>query len=170
MTGRSRLLEDFRNNRIPSLQPKDLINHVVEFSQDQHGSRWARGAALVPCNIYKRPPVMCHLVIVQSFLIIQNYLRDLIKILVKILKSHLKNSVESRIHMNKLCNIPGGRGLKIVHRCFLWNSGRGSIVGTLPLEQIKGYTVTISPRSLINLWSLVWLLCWKFNYRSLSGR
>lgn len=39
MTGRSRLLEDFRNNRIPNLQLKDLVNHVVEFSQDQHGSR-----------------------------------------------------------------------------------------------------------------------------------
>ena len=39
VTGRSRLLEDFRNNRIPNLQLKDLINHVVEFSQDQHGSR-----------------------------------------------------------------------------------------------------------------------------------
>ncbi|XP_053383267.1 pumilio homolog 2-like isoform X3 [Mercenaria mercenaria] len=40
VTGRSRLLEDFRNNRIPNLQLKDLINHVVEFSQDQHGSRF----------------------------------------------------------------------------------------------------------------------------------
>ncbi len=39
VTGRSRLLEDFRNNRIPNLQLKDLVNHVVEFSQDQHGSR-----------------------------------------------------------------------------------------------------------------------------------
>ena len=39
VTGRSRLLEDFRNNRIPNLQLKDLHNHVVEFSQDQHGSR-----------------------------------------------------------------------------------------------------------------------------------
>ncbi|XP_074657260.1 pumilio homolog 1-like [Tubulanus polymorphus] len=38
--GRSRLLEDFRNNRIPNLQLKDLVNHVVEFSQDQHGSRF----------------------------------------------------------------------------------------------------------------------------------
>lgn len=40
VTGRSRLLEDFRNNRIPNLQLKDLFNHVVEFSQDQHGSRF----------------------------------------------------------------------------------------------------------------------------------
>ncbi|XP_070209150.1 pumilio homolog 2-like [Littorina saxatilis] len=40
VSGRSRLLEDFRNNRIPSLQLKDLFNHVVEFSQDQHGSRF----------------------------------------------------------------------------------------------------------------------------------
>ncbi|XP_064652668.1 pumilio homolog 1-like isoform X16 [Lineus longissimus] len=38
--GRSRMLEDFRNNRIPNLQLKDLVNHVVEFSQDQHGSRF----------------------------------------------------------------------------------------------------------------------------------
>ncbi|XP_013397936.1 pumilio homolog 1 [Lingula anatina] len=40
VTGRSRLLEDFRNNRIPNLQLKDLLHHVVEFSQDQHGSRF----------------------------------------------------------------------------------------------------------------------------------
>lgn len=40
VTGRSRLLEDFRNNRIPNLSLKDLVNHVVEFSQDQHGSRF----------------------------------------------------------------------------------------------------------------------------------
>lgn len=38
-TGRSRLLEDFRNNRFPNLQLRDLANHIVEFSQDQHGSR-----------------------------------------------------------------------------------------------------------------------------------
>ncbi|XP_036368446.1 pumilio homolog 2 isoform X3 [Octopus sinensis] len=40
VSGRSRLLEDFRNNRIPNLLLKDLANHVVEFSQDQHGSRF----------------------------------------------------------------------------------------------------------------------------------
>ncbi|XP_065581352.1 pumilio homolog 2-like isoform X2 [Artemia franciscana] len=39
-SGRSRLLEDFRNNRFPNLQLRDLANHVVEFSQDQHGSRF----------------------------------------------------------------------------------------------------------------------------------
>ncbi|XP_067124940.1 pumilio homolog 2-like isoform X1 [Centruroides vittatus] len=38
--GRSRLLEDFRNNRYPNLQLHDLGNHIVEFSQDQHGSRF----------------------------------------------------------------------------------------------------------------------------------
>ncbi|KAK3910025.1 Maternal protein pumilio [Frankliniella fusca] len=38
--GRSRLLEDFRNNRFPSLGLRDLANHIVEFSQDQHGSRF----------------------------------------------------------------------------------------------------------------------------------
>lgn len=37
---RSRLLEDFRNNRYPNLQLRDLTNHIVEFSQDQHGSRF----------------------------------------------------------------------------------------------------------------------------------
>ena len=39
-TGRSKLLEDFRNNRYPNLQLRDLTNHIVEFSQDQHGSRF----------------------------------------------------------------------------------------------------------------------------------
>uniref|UniRef100_A0A4W5MP68 Pumilio RNA binding family member 2 n=1 Tax=Hucho hucho TaxID=62062 RepID=A0A4W5MP68_9TELE len=39
-SGRSRLLEDFRNNRFPNLQLRDLPGHMVEFSQDQHGSRW----------------------------------------------------------------------------------------------------------------------------------
>lgn len=39
-TGRSRLLEDFRNNRYPNLQLRDLTDHMVEFSQDQHGSRF----------------------------------------------------------------------------------------------------------------------------------
>lgn len=39
-SGRSRLLEDFRNNRYPNIQLRDLANHIVEFSQDQHGSRF----------------------------------------------------------------------------------------------------------------------------------
>ncbi|XP_063117712.1 pumilio homolog 2 isoform X16 [Rattus norvegicus] len=39
-SGRSRLLEDFRNNRFPNLQLRDLMGHIVEFSQDQHGSRF----------------------------------------------------------------------------------------------------------------------------------
>uniref|UniRef100_A0A915C0K9 PUM-HD domain-containing protein n=1 Tax=Parascaris univalens TaxID=6257 RepID=A0A915C0K9_PARUN len=37
---RSHLLDDFRNNRNPHLQLSDLGNHVVEFAQDQHGSRF----------------------------------------------------------------------------------------------------------------------------------
>ncbi|KAH9516483.1 Pumilio 2 [Dermatophagoides farinae] len=38
--GRSTLLEDFRNSRLPNLTLHDLTDHIVEFSQDQHGSRF----------------------------------------------------------------------------------------------------------------------------------
>jgi hypothetical protein len=48
--GRSRLLEDFRNNRFPNLQLRDLANHIVEFSQDQHGSRSALTTFMMPWN------------------------------------------------------------------------------------------------------------------------
>lgn len=41
-SGRSRLLEDFRNNRYPNLQLRDIAGHIMEFSQDQHGSRYTR--------------------------------------------------------------------------------------------------------------------------------
>ncbi|KAH7719852.1 Pumilio RNA-binding repeat [Aphelenchoides avenae] len=37
---RSAMLEEFRNSRIPHLQLSDLGRHVVEFAQDQHGSRF----------------------------------------------------------------------------------------------------------------------------------
>ena len=55
MSDRSKLLEgkffkiheqgkgnpsDFRNNKISNPQLRDLVNHMVEFSQDQHGSRF----------------------------------------------------------------------------------------------------------------------------------
>lgn len=36
---RSRLLEEFRASRFPNLQLRDIANHIVEFAQDQHGSR-----------------------------------------------------------------------------------------------------------------------------------
>eukprot|EP00051_Salpingoeca_urceolata_P025131 m.446183 g.446183 ORF g.446183 m.446183 type:complete len:894 (-) comp20307_c5_seq6:127-2808(-) len=37
---RSRLLDDFRSSRLPGLGLLQLKNHVVEFSGDQHGSRF----------------------------------------------------------------------------------------------------------------------------------
>ncbi|KAI0983025.1 hypothetical protein GJ496_008882 [Pomphorhynchus laevis] len=37
---RSKLLDDFRNNRIQNLSIRDVVNYYVEFSMDQHGSRF----------------------------------------------------------------------------------------------------------------------------------
>ena len=37
---RSKLLDDFRNNRMPNLQLRDVVGHFAEFSMDQHGSRF----------------------------------------------------------------------------------------------------------------------------------
>ncbi|KAI0239058.1 mRNA binding protein puf3 [Massospora cicadina] len=37
---RSKILEDFRNNRVARLELKDIAGHIVEFSGDQHGSRF----------------------------------------------------------------------------------------------------------------------------------
>uniref|UniRef100_A0A672S0K8 Pumilio homolog 1 n=1 Tax=Sinocyclocheilus grahami TaxID=75366 RepID=A0A672S0K8_SINGR len=45
-SGRSRLLEDFRNNRYPNLQLREIAGHVMEFSQDQHGSSLDQKLAL----------------------------------------------------------------------------------------------------------------------------
>lgn len=33
-------MDDFRNSRTTNLQLSDLTNHVIEFSKDQHGSRF----------------------------------------------------------------------------------------------------------------------------------
>jgi pumilio RNA-binding family len=37
---RSKLLDDFRNSRMPNLQLRDVVGHFAEFSMDQHGSRF----------------------------------------------------------------------------------------------------------------------------------
>ena len=39
-TMRSKLLDDFRNSRMPNLQLRDVIGYFAEFSMDQHGSRF----------------------------------------------------------------------------------------------------------------------------------
>ena len=36
---RSLLLEEFRNNLLPAISLAQLAGHVVEFAEDQHGSR-----------------------------------------------------------------------------------------------------------------------------------
>jgi len=53
ITGRSRLLEDFRNNRLQNPQLRELVNHMVEFSQDQHGSRFIQ-QKLERCSVSDR--------------------------------------------------------------------------------------------------------------------
>uniref|UniRef100_A0AAZ1X565 PUM-HD domain-containing protein n=1 Tax=Oreochromis aureus TaxID=47969 RepID=A0AAZ1X565_OREAU len=53
-SGRSRLLEDFRNNRFPNLQLRDLPGHMVEFSQDQHGSSLWSVFLIVHCFLPSR--------------------------------------------------------------------------------------------------------------------
>lgn len=37
---RSKILEDFRNNKVTRLELKDIVGYMVEFSGDQHGSRF----------------------------------------------------------------------------------------------------------------------------------
>ena len=39
-TRRCQLLDDFRNNRLTSLELADVRGHVVDFAKDQHGSRF----------------------------------------------------------------------------------------------------------------------------------
>uniref|UniRef100_A0AAY4CIB5 Pumilio homolog 1 n=1 Tax=Denticeps clupeoides TaxID=299321 RepID=A0AAY4CIB5_9TELE len=48
-SGRSRLLEDFRNNRYPNLQLREIAGHIMEFSQDQHGSRYTVCVCVCVC-------------------------------------------------------------------------------------------------------------------------
>ena len=40
ITGRSRLLEDFRNNRLQNPQLRELVNHMFEFSQGTVQRLW----------------------------------------------------------------------------------------------------------------------------------
>lgn len=58
-SGRSRLLEDFRNNRYPNLQLRDIAGHIMEFSQDQHGSRYGKICRVIHCfaPCYKAQPI-----------------------------------------------------------------------------------------------------------------
>jgi len=39
-SSRSSLLEEFRNNKNKTYHLQDIVDHIVEFSQDQHGSRF----------------------------------------------------------------------------------------------------------------------------------
>lgn len=56
-SGRSRLLEDFRNNRYPNLQLREIAGHVMEFSQDQHGSR----SVIIYIKMLRNACLLCHL-------------------------------------------------------------------------------------------------------------
>ena len=53
----------FRNIRFPNIQLSDLANHVVEFSQDQHGSRFIQQKLDKPgamSDLRKLPHVVGH--------------------------------------------------------------------------------------------------------------
>eukprot|EP00123_Amoebidium_parasiticum_P018462 comp24214_c1_seq1/m.44520 comp24214_c1_seq1/g.44520 ORF comp24214_c1_seq1/g.44520 comp24214_c1_seq1/m.44520 type:complete len:891 (-) comp24214_c1_seq1:262-2934(-) len=50
---RSKLLEDFRNNRRHNLQLPDIVGYVIEFASDQHGSRFIQQKLEVASNADK---------------------------------------------------------------------------------------------------------------------
>lgn len=70
-SGRSRLLEDFRNNRYPNLQLRDIAGHIMEFSQDQHGSRYAKICRVVHC-IAPRDTAQAHFMRVAGIILMDS--------------------------------------------------------------------------------------------------
>uniref|UniRef100_A0A915HNI9 PUM-HD domain-containing protein n=1 Tax=Romanomermis culicivorax TaxID=13658 RepID=A0A915HNI9_ROMCU len=50
----NRLLEEFRAGRLPNLQLRDLVNHVIDFAQDQYGSRFIQQRLQYATDIEKQ--------------------------------------------------------------------------------------------------------------------
>ncbi|VDK34334.1 unnamed protein product [Taenia asiatica] len=72
MPERSRLLEDYRYTRMPFLTLHDLVGHMVEFAQDQYGSRLIQqrleqASAVDKTAVFREVIPHCHILMTDVF-------------------------------------------------------------------------------------------------------
>ncbi|CDS41157.1 pumilio 2 [Echinococcus multilocularis] len=72
MPERSRLLEDYRYTRMPFLTLHDLVGHMVEFAQDQYGSRLIQqrleqASAVDKIAVFREVIPHCHVLMTDVF-------------------------------------------------------------------------------------------------------